>query len=228
LFSDIDFTADSLLYVIDTGNERIQSFTTDGTFVAVGNGSCAPDGNWFPNTPCCMTTDVTGNIYVGFGVAGPWPVGNRPGVVRYNESGLGTAFIESPTAFGIACAADGRVYITGPFDGVKVYGERTSIPAAVKPSRPFTNAGLRVFPNPFNPVTRIFYRVENTGVVKLTVHDVRGRLIRRLVRRNENPGERWVTWDARDDRGVEVSSGVYFVRLEASGKIATQKITLLK
>lgn len=228
LYSDIEITADSLLYVADTGNQRIQLFTTEGVFVAIWNGSCAPDGNWFPNTPACLTADLTGNIFVGFAVSGQWPIGPRPGVVRYNEGGLGTAVIESPSAFGIACATDGRVYITGPYDGVKVYEERTSIPSGVQSSTPFERTELKVFPNPFNPATQVYYRVETPGLVKITVHDVRGRLIRHLVHRNEDPGERWVMWDARDDRGMEVSSGVYFIKFETSGKVATRKITLLK
>jgi hypothetical protein len=50
------------------------------------------------------------------------------------------------------------------------------------------------------------------------VHDVAGRLVRTLADRSFAPGEYAVTWDGADDGGRQVARGVYFARIEFSGR----------
>jgi hypothetical protein len=84
-------------------------------------------------------------------------------------------------------------------------------------------------PNPFNPTTAIRYDVpEGGGHVRLAIYDVNGRLVRTLVDRTDTPGEKSVDWDGTDDRGVGVSSGVYFCRLVAPGLTETRKMALIQ
>jgi thiol-disulfide isomerase/thioredoxin len=84
-------------------------------------------------------------------------------------------------------------------------------------------------PNPFNPVTSLGFTVpEGAGRVKLTVHDVAGRLVRTLVDEEMPAGRSRAVWDGTDDRGHGLSSGVYFVRLAAGEESAFRKVTLLK
>ncbi|MCH7549518.1 MAG: T9SS type A sorting domain-containing protein, partial [Candidatus Krumholzibacteriota bacterium] len=83
-------------------------------------------------------------------------------------------------------------------------------------------------PNPFNPSTIIEYALPQTAPVLLTIHDVRGRLVRRLVNETIAVGNRSVEWDGRDERGNSVSTGVYFYRLVASGEVLTRKMVLVK
>ncbi|UCG52704.1 MAG: T9SS type A sorting domain-containing protein [Candidatus Latescibacterota bacterium] len=91
-----------------------------------------------------------------------------------------------------------------------------------------TTPVLTAYPNPFNPQTTIGYTIAQTGIVRLNVYDIRGRLMRRLVSGSEPAGEHTVVWDGRDDRGSEVSTGVYFVRFEAGGQTQTHKIVFMK
>ena len=87
----------------------------------------------------------------------------------------------------------------------------------------------RVAPNPFNPVTKIAYTVpENAGRVRLTLHDVSGRLVRTLVDGELPAGPRTAVWDGTDDAGKSLASGVYFAKLSAAGRDAFTKMTLLK
>lgn len=83
-------------------------------------------------------------------------------------------------------------------------------------------------PNPFNPSTRIRYHLQKAAEVNLAVYDLQGRLIRTLASGRQNAGEHLQTWDGRDENGSSVASGVYICVLNASGRIATQKMTLLK
>lgn len=89
--------------------------------------------------------------------------------------------------------------------------------------------GLReIAPNPFNPRTSVAFELEDTVPATLEVFDLRGKHVRRLHRGVLDAGVHRVTWNGLDDRGRSVASGVYFVRLEAAGRVDTRKAVLLK
>ncbi|MBW7996036.1 MAG: T9SS type A sorting domain-containing protein [Candidatus Glassbacteria bacterium] len=86
-------------------------------------------------------------------------------------------------------------------------------------------------PNPFNPSTTVSFTVaESAGPVmaRLAVYDLRGALVRNLLDRTVEPGMHRLEWDGRDQRGRQVSSGVYFLRLSAGGESRVRKMVLLK
>ncbi len=83
-------------------------------------------------------------------------------------------------------------------------------------------------PNPFNPVTTVTYKAPADASVRLAIYSVAGRLVRTLVDGEVGTGHRTVVWDGRDDRGVEVDSGVYFCLMEADGFHDTAKMVLMK
>lgn len=82
---------------------------------------------------------------------------------------------------------------------------------------------LSSFPNPFNPSTRIQYRLASDGPVSLKVYDVLGREVVSLVDEVKSAGTYTVTWDAS-----RLPSGIYFTRLETAGKALVKKIMLVK
>jgi len=84
------------------------------------------------------------------------------------------------------------------------------------------------YPNPFNPATTIAYSLPGDGWVKVVVHDVSGHPVRTLVDRRQTAGDQRIDWDGRDDGGAEVSTGVYFVRLESGGETRSVKTVFLK
>jgi len=84
------------------------------------------------------------------------------------------------------------------------------------------------YPNPFNPQTTIGFALPRTGAVKLSVFDVRGRLINTLVNGDMNAGRHDVTWRGQDTAGRHVASGTYFYRLTADGETRTGKMLLVK
>ena len=85
------------------------------------------------------------------------------------------------------------------------------------------------FPNPFNPETTIRFNIPPPGDrVTLGIYDVRGRLINRLVDRENIVGERTVRWNGKDSRGSDVSSGVYFYRLRTGDQSFSKKLILLR
>lgn len=93
---------------------------------------------------------------------------------------------------------------------------------------PTRSALSAAYPNPFNPATRIAFRVGSAGPVRVAVHDASGRLVRVLVAETLAAGEYVVAWRGDDDAGRRVSSGVYFYRLETKDHRATRKMVMLK
>jgi hypothetical protein len=85
-------------------------------------------------------------------------------------------------------------------------------------------------PNPFNPTTRISYRIASAGDVQIDIWNAQGRVVRRLAQRRAAPGDYEVTWDGRDDQGRGLPSGTYFYGLTANGQsvAAPRKAILLK
>ncbi|HET6463646.1 MAG TPA: FlgD immunoglobulin-like domain containing protein [Candidatus Krumholzibacteria bacterium] len=83
-------------------------------------------------------------------------------------------------------------------------------------------------PNPFNPSTEIRYVLPAASQVEIVIYDATGRMVRTLGDEVQPRGEHSVRWDGRDITGATVSSGVYFVKLNANGETRTQKVVLLK
>ena len=84
------------------------------------------------------------------------------------------------------------------------------------------------YPNPFNPFTSIQYRLPNAGKIDLKIYDLMGREVRRLVNGFTSAGTQSVVWDAKDNLGNPVSSGVYIYRLTTESKMLSKKLILLK
>ena len=105
-----------------------------------------------------------------------------------------------------------------------------ALPAPVQiQTRPEQYALGNNYPNPFNPATTIKYALPEAGFVKLEVYNVVGQMVRTLVADQQNPGRYVVQWDASDDSGRSLSSGIYFYRLQAGGEfLEVKKMLLLK
>ena len=85
------------------------------------------------------------------------------------------------------------------------------------------------FPNPFNPTTTIKYALPQAADVELTVYNVVGQPVRTLIAEYQSAGRYAMEWDATNDSGHRLSSGMYFYRLQAGGEfVEVKKMLLLK
>jgi len=101
----------------------------------------------------------------------------------------------------------------------------TGLPASVAPVR---LAFESVRPNPFNPSTIVEYSVPLSGRVRLTIHDVRGRLVATLYDGPRESGTYSATWSGRGEGGIAVPSAVYFARLQSAGSTVSKKLVLIR
>ncbi len=88
--------------------------------------------------------------------------------------------------------------------------------------------GLSNYPNPFNPITEVVYSLPSNSEVSLKVYDLLGREVITLVRGYRPAGSHRITWDGLDEQGNQVSSGVYFYRLQTNSISVTRKMLLLR
>ena len=84
------------------------------------------------------------------------------------------------------------------------------------------------FPNPFNPMTTIRFDLPSAGLVRLSVYDVAGRLVRTLVDGDLPAGSQEAVWNGRDSSGRGVGSGSYLARLEFGGQVQTVRMGLVR
>lgn len=84
------------------------------------------------------------------------------------------------------------------------------------------------YPNPFNPETEIRFQLPQAGTVVLRIFNTLGQEIRRLADEQYDAGSHTVRWDGKDNRGREVSSGIYLYQLQAGDFSQIKKMTLLR
>lgn len=84
------------------------------------------------------------------------------------------------------------------------------------------------FPNPFNPSTTIRYSLPKPAHVKVKIFNLLGMKVRTLIDSFQKTGEHSVVWDAKDDDGNSVSSGLYLYRVEAGEFTQVRKMALLR
>lgn len=87
---------------------------------------------------------------------------------------------------------------------------------------------LEAVPTPFNPTTTLIFNVPVPGDAELTIYGADGRVVKRLVSGFQEKGVNTVNWNATNQAGANVSSGVYFVKFVTSGEILTKKIVLMR
>ena len=79
------------------------------------------------------------------------------------------------------------------------------------------------YPNPFNPQTKIKYTVSKASFTELTIYDITGRVVSKPVSGYEQPGSYEIIFD-----GSDLSSGMYFYRLQSGYEVSVKKMMLVK
>ena len=112
------------------------------------------------------------------------------------------------------------------FNGI-VY-ELTELLSSSKNLIPDQFAFYQPFPNPFNPKTTITFDLPEEMEVNLNVFDINGRLVQTLNRSKLRAGNYSFDWEGTDQFGMKVTSGVYFIRIDAGSFKSIKKTLLVK
>jgi Secretion system C-terminal sorting domain len=150
------------------------------------------------------------------------PGGAPPGLYTYAvKGGVYPDFVAAEDSFTFQKALFGQA--SGNDEWSTPFGI-TSSSDDLTTSAPFEFELADVYPNPFNPTATVSLTLPDASVLTLTVHDVLGREVVSLADGSFSAGHHSFTLN-----GESLSSGVYFVRANATGfGTATQKVVLMK
>ena len=219
---------------IDPGDDQIvyvtfSGFGTSHVFKSVSGGDTWQDiGVGLPDVPTSsVVVDPfhTDHVYLGNDL-GVYFSGDGGATWQGYSLGLPDAVIAmdltvSPTNQMLRCSTYGNGVYERELMSVLV-----DVPEVVPAAPVFTLA--QNAPNPFNPMTVIKYRLYQDAAIELVVYDAAGRLVRRLVAEMQAVGEHRVRWDGRDERGVNVASGVYLYTLRVGEQVETKKMMVVR
>ena len=109
-----------------------------------------------------------------------------------------------------------------------VYGfSNTDVPEGKK-NRPVEFNLSQNYPNPFNPTTTIRYYLSRSEKITLEIFNIAGQRVRVFENGHTSAGEHFFTWDATDEKGASLPSGVYFYRLRGKETSESKQMVYLK
>jgi len=104
----------------------------------------------------------------------------------------------------------------------------STIPSNTTATQEFEKLNLRAFPNPSSgPV--VAFNLPKASKVSLGIYDISGKMIRSLIESQYlEAGEHTYLWNGRNERGEQVSNGIYFARLQVGTQYKGLKLTYIK
>ena len=84
------------------------------------------------------------------------------------------------------------------------------------------------YPNPFNPSTVITYSLPKQTQVRLEVFNILGQKVASLFNQVQTAGTHSIAWNAQDDHGRQLSSGIYMLRMQADAFSQVRKMVFTK
>ena len=140
---------------------------------------------------------------------------------------------DDPTTVKVDGAIEGEELIldlNGDIVGSIVFASNTVQTTSVNVDEvtPSSYALLAPYPNPFNPSTSFSYNIPSEGFVSIKIYDLSGRMVNELVSENQTAGKYSITWTGVNNIGKPVSSGTYFIQMNASGFNSVSKVMFIK
>jgi len=176
------------------------------------------------NTIFDITVDKDDNLWLSTCAGGLVKYDKKNSWTIYNVRNSGIAFDSQSL---VAIDSYGNKWIGHNESGLSVFREGGVILTDVKENKlkqlPGSFALYQNYPNPFNPTTRIKYSIADREFVTLKVYDILGKEIATLVNKEKLAGNYEVEFN-----GSNLSSGVYFYRIQAGEFTSTKKFILLK
>ncbi|MCK4338721.1 MAG: T9SS type A sorting domain-containing protein, partial [Candidatus Cloacimonetes bacterium] len=90
---------------------------------------------------------------------------------------------------------------------------------------------IQNFPNPFNPDiigTTIQYALPEETEISINIYNIKGQLVKRIVKGMQSPGIYNVIWNGKDETGKSISNGIYFYKLSTRNRTLIRKMILMR
>lgn len=206
--------------------------------ISIAGAFSGPAGTWAELEFAEPVASSLGTLFVVFGI----PAGESY-ASRGSGGGLAVGYMHGSDGCAGWVSGDGMEWLAlsreysfavlpryVPADGamvVKAAGREEAAGGAPEPEILTANS-ISVGPNPFNPMTTIDFGLKNGQHVDLSIYDIRGRRVVRLIGEHRQAGHHVATWHGMDSTGQRVASGVYFVRLSGATVDLTSRIMMVK
>jgi hypothetical protein len=143
------------------------------------------------------------------------------------DSGKLYFFVAGNAANGDSCSICGGDHIFASVDST-VGGGTVSVDPPHAGN--FTTSFERPYPNPMTQCLNLQYEISQAGMVDLAVFDLAGRKVRTLRHEHAEPSSYGEFWNGRNDSGIQMKNGVYYIRLLAPGlsKPISYRVTLAR
>ncbi len=149
------------------------------------------------------------------------------GSFGWTEAEFDLSTYSGPVKFRFVFGSDGYVGGEGWYvDDIRLESEPSATDDQI--SIPIVLVMDQNFPNPFNPKTNINFSLPQAQAAQISIYNLKGQLVKKLLDANLPAGKNMITWDGTDDNGKTVSSGIYSYRLQSGGKNITRKMMLMK
>ncbi|RKZ31700.1 hypothetical protein DRQ36_01125 [bacterium] len=123
---------------------------------------------------------------------------------------------------------DGISYNMSDWSGIEIQAGAHNFKVTVRKTLPDKFALLPSVPNPFNAATRLRFALPEDSEITLSIYDITGRSVRKLVEGETPAGYHRAVWDGRTDAGKELPSGIYFSVLKTGDRVFNRKLLLIK
>jgi len=177
-----------------------------------------------------LVCDAEGKIYCGSSYQGNFYCIDSTGEILWTLD-LGEYEYDSCPAIG----SDGTLYIGLHISSLfqnhqqNLIAIRDEVNAVEPPGTEILNYRLEQnYPNPFNSFTTIRYALPKLSKISLKIYNLSGQRVKTLIEEEQGSGWKTVNWDGTDDNGKELSSGVYFYKMQAGNYSAARKLMLIR
>ncbi|MBU1008523.1 MAG: DUF1565 domain-containing protein [Bacteroidetes bacterium] len=97
----------------------------------------------------------------------------------------------------------------------------------IRPEEPQEKKMLIVSPNPVKDGLLITYQIQDAGYLSIEAYNQLGRMVKKLVDRNETAGKGSFYWNLLDDTGNRISKGTYFIKLKLNNTETSEKMVVM-
>ena len=108
-------------------------------------------------------------------------------------------------------------------DHIEIWGDGSGLSTTDLNNIPALFKLNQNYPNPFNPLTTIEYEMPQNGNVNISIYDIKGELVEKLIDGYNTTGKYSIQWNPKN-----ITSGQYFYQISVDGIIQTKKMVLLK
>ena len=206
--------------------DRVLRLSADGELSFVDDGN-DPDSLWFQGRHLDPKAGTTGGVLAGYDES-------SESILVYKAMGedlpeLVDEIVLSQEPLTISISDQWIVLTTA--DSMFLYSIYDVV--AINESKFSTHAPeefslLNSYPNPFNPSTTIKYELAQDTSVRLSIYDLKGRLVRKLKSKAQSAGHQEAFWNGLDEHQSPVSSGIYLAQLSTPGFSQSIKLVYIK